>query len=275
MFVALSRARVTRQVWRTLPAIPHAHRWCCYLGQQTRARFAGIPTAWQQSPQLQQQLLELEAAANSDAQDQGSSVLLASLMFVVGLADFFGRIAPFDGVVRLATRPPVDCSVAAPSISWTDCGESITVEGEGRSVQLTVRGFRSARASVGVSSGILEWDCIVPSRAAGIHIGVCTSSMPLAGRDTGFYRSTVSLFSRGSLCSGLLGQAAVHAPEYKFGTDDVIGLRLDMDAGTLVVSKNGDPVATLSGLKDKGPLYPFVGLSLPGDRCCIRARSSG
>jgi hypothetical protein len=128
--------------------------------------------------------------------------------------------------------------------------------------------FHTARANVGICKGVLKWEVIPRGVCTSMYIGVCTGGMPLDElvRD----QVCLCLHSKGYLHRGLSGQPSLMLEPFRVG--DVLGFHLDMDAGTLVLSKNGVHLADAAGLDARrGPIYPYATVDYAGEGCEIRA----
>lgn len=119
-----------------------------------------------------------------------------------------------------------------------------------------VAGVYSIRATQGKSSGKWYWEIGADSGVnnANIYIGAVESTFGLSGTSFGGFRAYWA------------GTGNKYSPNTAFGASydlnpNTIGVKLDMDAGTIEVLKANVSQGTLvTGLS--GTLYPFIGIGL-------------
>ncbi|CAK0830411.1 unnamed protein product [Prorocentrum cordatum] len=156
-------------------------------------------------------------------------------------------------------------------IMWDSFGGDFSNVSPNHLVQLekqTHHDFHTARANIGISKSVLQWEVIPHGVCSSVYVGVCTGGMPLDE----LVRNEVCLclHSKGYLHRGLSGQPSLMLEPFRVG--DVLGFCLDMDAGTLALCKNGVHLADAAGLDARrGPLYPYVTVDYAGEGCEIRA----
>lgn len=153
--------------------------------------------------------------------------------------------------VLLALDPPVYAT-------WNplDKGTTVTLSNSDRTATITPTGTRAAvRATIGKSSGKWYWEVFLSGAVNTPAIGVANSSMPLTnyvGQDSNSW----SYFVDGDKMFNDAGAGgAAYGSAYAAG--HVVGVALDMDAGTITFYANGvSQGQAFSGLS--GTLYPAV-----------------
>jgi len=140
-----------------------------------------------------------------------------------------------------------------PLASWNDANSAI-VNGN-LNVPTLVNG-RGGIANFGVSSGKWYWEFSVTAIASGLNIGIATSSTYPFGINPFILgvRSTEYAYRDGG---NKINNNSATAYGASYTTNDVIGVALDLDAGTLVFYKNGVSQGTAySGLSGSfNPAY--------------------
>ena len=141
----------------------------------------------------------------------------------------------------------------------SDKNSNITLSnGNLTATQGALDGWDSVRSTIGVSSGKWYWEITVNSASgSGVFSSIANTTAALTsylGADTngwGYHAATGNKFNNGDL--GAYGATYV--------AGDVIGVALDMDAGTLIFYKNGTSQGTaFTGLS--GTFYAGTSLIL-------------
>lgn len=129
----------------------------------------------------------------------------------------------------------------------------------------------AARANTGVSSGKWYWECTLNPHPVGsigmwVSFGVGTIDASLVtdvGRDEfawGYY-SNIDIIT-GPTWGRILHNDIELASVPTYTVEDVIGIALDMDAGTVSFYKNGTLIYTATGLT--GEIFPIASITLSG-----------
>lgn len=135
------------------------------------------------------------------------------------------------------------------TLNPADKGGNTVLSGGDLKIAVSPSGYQGSRSTIGVSSGKWYWEVVATGTSIDSLIGVCNSSASLTtfvGGDVngwGYYPSGLKFTNGGS---------AAYGASYAIG--DVIGVALDMDAGTLIFYKNNTSQGTAyTGLT--GTLY--------------------
>jgi hypothetical protein len=111
----------------------------------------------------------------------------------------------------------------------------------------------SSVGSIGVSSGTWYWE-VTMTGGDELMVGICNSSAPI----TDYIGSTANGWGYFNYNGQKYNNAAAAAYGASFGVSDVIGVALNMDAGTITFYKNGSSQGqAYSGLT--GTLFPAIG----------------
>lgn len=144
-------------------------------------------------------------------------------------------------------------SITYATWNSADKGANIVLSGGDLTASKSNAGWQSVRATIGVSSGKWYWETTVGGSTIDVLTGVGNISMPLTswvGNDAngwGYYFGAVKYNSSSS----------AYGATYAVG--DIIGVALDMDAGTIEMYKNNVSQGTMyTGLT--GTLYPAVSI---------------
>lgn len=135
---------------------------------------------------------------------------------------------------------------AATYATWNpgDAGPNITLSGGDLTMTQSSSGWTSVRSTIGVSSGKYYWELKVngpiPGSPTGIDLleGVGNASMPLTswvGNNTDGY----GWYFGGAKYNGGSSPYCVSGGGGGYQTDDVIGVALDADNGTIKMYRNG------------------------------------
>jgi hypothetical protein len=112
------------------------------------------------------------------------------------------------------------------------------------------------KATMGMSSGKWYWECVWRGTTGGSLFGIASESTPSSTEYLGLTATAWSYYINGVKYNN--GSSSSYGASYT--TNDVIGVALDMDAGTLVFYKNGVSQGTAaSGLT--GVYFPAAGNS--------------
>ncbi len=109
-------------------------------------------------------------------------------------------------------------------------------------------------ATISVGSGKWYWE-MIPTTGVSFMVGVAAAfHLPTAAGTVGYYADEFSYYNTGQKYNN----AALAAYGASFGVGDIIGVALDLDAGTVTFNKNGTSQGVaFSGLS--GRLTPIVG----------------
>ena len=143
----------------------------------------------------------------------------------------YGTDTGVGGEVRgnYATLNPVDSATSAsnPSngnLDWSSAAANAN--------------YYPSRGTIGVSSGKWYWEVTPTSSGGGFQIGIAGQAVNFANNPTQqLYNCVDGYVYFSSAFKGNNGSTASYGATYT--TNDVIGIALDMDAGTLVFYKNG------------------------------------
>ena len=135
-----------------------------------------------------------------------------------------------------------------------DKGSTVTLSSGNLNVSIT-SGLVSSRATIGVASGKWYWEatCTTVSSVASDLIGIGTSAAPVSD----YFHISASGYGYAQSTGNKWNNNASSAYGASWTTGDVIGVALDLDAGTLVFYKNGTSQGTaFSGLS--GTFFPMM-----------------
>ena len=161
-----------------------------------------------------------------------------------------------------------DSLVDSPTAYGTDTGAGGTVRGNyctlnpldsaitlsNGNLDYASDGSGITKATMGMSSGKWYWECVWRGTTGGSLFGIASESAPPSTAYLGQTAATWSYYINGTKYNN--GSNSSYGASYT--TNDVIGVALDMDAGTLVFYKNGVSQGTAaSGLT--GVYFPAAG----------------
>ena len=141
-----------------------------------------------------------------------------------------------------ATWNPLQSSAATLTNGNLDCTTATATGGQ-------------VRATIAVSSGKWYWEVTVNTTVTANNIGIVKTSQALAADDPSYLAGGYSYYGS---TGDKRNNASASAYGATYGSGDVIGVALDLDAGTLVFYKNGASQGTaFSSLT--GEFIPCVG----------------
>lgn len=158
-------------------------------------------------------------------------------------------------VQQMLIAEAASASVTYATWNPSDKGANITLSGSNLVATTTGSTVESVRATIGKSSGKWYWEISCTGISSNTAmIGVANSSLPVATSYTGQTADGWGYYSNdGNKYHS--GGGTPYGASYTNG--DVIGVALDMNAGTLILYKNNTSQGTAyTGLS--GTLYPCV-----------------
>ncbi len=114
----------------------------------------------------------------------------------------------------------------------------------------------SLRATVGKSTGKWYWEVTAQTASANEVIGIANLVAP-TNQYTGQNADSLGVYSNGGCVGSVGGSTGCVGGATTYTIGDTLGFALDMDAGTLIVYKNGVQLYTVSGIT--GTIYPAAG----------------
>ena len=138
-----------------------------------------------------------------------------------------GRVAPFLGIATPLTYATWDPANKA---------SNVTLSGGNLTAALASGGTGMVRATIGKSSGKWYWENTIGINNLGQVVGICNSSQTFTGVYPG--GSSANGWSYRDFDGKKFNGGGGFAYGSTWNTGDVMGVALDMDAGTLIFYKN-------------------------------------